>query len=233
MNEPFRKSLKFKLPCFQKLLFTGNFWRMRFISPRKSNWNVLSFYRSGWMTVISRIKFRHVAKLTSFLWACAPLLELHNAKPTQQRSQRRSHRHNRQDARHSDRGNKGAFRIVRSAFASRKAPHLVFTGPWRSFGWHFAIFFWIHLLESGILDRGLSLSGFHDFFLKSGGVPIVHMICLAPGQALTASSSTAHAVISQASRRDPCSAISAGTFGLKSWLQTDHTNYRFTKHEST
>ena len=31
---------------------------MRFISPRKSNWNVLSFYRSGWMTVISRIKFR-------------------------------------------------------------------------------------------------------------------------------------------------------------------------------
>ena len=52
------KKSKFKLLCFQKLLFPGNFWRMRFISPRKSNWNVLSFYRSGWMTDISRIKFR-------------------------------------------------------------------------------------------------------------------------------------------------------------------------------
>ena len=151
------------------------------------------------------------AKLTSLLRACEPLLKLHNAKPTQQRSQRHSDRHNGQDTRHSDRGNKGAFRIMGNAFASRKAPHLVFTGPWRSFGWHFAIFSWIHLLESGILDRGLSLSGFHDFFLKTGGVPIVHMIFLAPGQALTASSSTAHAVTSQASRRDPCSAISAGT----------------------
>ena len=35
-------------------------------SPRESNWHVLSFYRSGWMTVISRIKFRQYKWLFVF-----------------------------------------------------------------------------------------------------------------------------------------------------------------------
>ena len=41
-----------------KTAFHWEVSRIQLITPRKSNWDVLSLYRSGWMTVISRIQFR-------------------------------------------------------------------------------------------------------------------------------------------------------------------------------